>query len=209
MPRNVAILVFDDVEVLDFCGPFEVFSVCGQGSGESDFWVYTVAEKATITARNGLSVNPRFALEECPPPEILVVPGGGGFDADGNPFGSRKEMNNPVLLDWLARMAKPADIVLSVCTGALILAQARLLEGLAATTHHLSLDLLAEVAPNTKILSDQRIVDNGKVVASGGISAGIDAAFYVVARLLGEAKAQETADYMEYDWKPLQLPTSD
>src|SRR5262245_39102655 len=105
--RNVAILIFDDVEVLDFCGPFEVFSTTGQRQGPGAFQVYTVAEKSgPITARGGLSVNPAYTLADCPPPDILLVPGG---------FGTRREMHNAALTDWIKTVSESAELVLSVC----------------------------------------------------------------------------------------------
>ncbi|MBC7931738.1 MAG: DJ-1/PfpI family protein [Rubrivivax sp.] len=190
--KNVAVLIFDDVEVLDFCGPFEVFSVAGRRSDLKPFNVYTVAESAgPVIARNNLSVNPAHTFSDCPEPDILLVPGG---------YGTRKEMDNPVLIDWVKRCAAKSELVLSVCTGALILAKAGLLDGLAATTHHGAMQLLKEVAPRTEVLPSERIVDNGRIVLSAGISAGIDMSLYVVGRLLGEAQAKETAAYMEYDW---------
>jgi transcriptional regulator GlxA family with amidase domain len=192
-PRNVAILVFDDVEVLDFCGPFEVFSVTMRQDNVSPFNVYTVAEKSgPIMARNQLSINPRYTISDHPHPHILLVPGG---------YGTRREMYNTTLIDWIRSRSRESDLVLSVCTGALLLAKAGLLEGLAATTHHGAMELLREVAPNTTIQEDKRIVDNGKIVLSAGISAGIDMALYVVSKLLGEKQALKTAHYMEYDWK--------
>ena len=190
--RNVAILIFDEVEVLDFCGPFEVFSVTGRRSSLNPFHVYTVAQThKPVLARNNLSVNPSHTLSDCPEPDILLVPGG---------YGTRREMNNPTLIDWISRRAENAELVLSVCTGALLLAQAGLLDGLSATTHHGAIDLLREVAPGTTVLESERIVDNGRVIVSAGISAGIDMSLYVVGRLLGEEQAEETAAYMEYDW---------
>jgi transcriptional regulator GlxA family with amidase domain len=199
--RNVAILIFDDAEVLDFCGPFEVFSVTGKRAHSDPFNVYTVAENAVVSARNHLSINPTYSLETCPPPDILVVPGGGGRHADGTPFGTRREMLNENLLDWINQLYPTTEHILSVCTGALILAKANLIENMAATTHHGALDELRSAAPNTEIRADQRIVDNGKIIFSGGISAGIDAAFYLVAKLLGREAALETAKYMEYNWQ--------
>lgn len=191
--RNVAILVFDEVEVLDFCGPFEVFSVTGRRDDLNPFNVYTVAERSgPIIARNHLSVNPRYTISECPQPDILVVPGG---------YGARKEMHNTALIDWIKGCSEKAELVLSVCTGALLLAKAGLLEGLAATTHHRALELLKEVAPNTTIEGSKRFVDNGRIILSAGISAGIDMSLYVVAKLFGEEQALETTQYMEYDWK--------
>lgn len=192
--RNVAILIFDEVEVLDFCGPFEVFSVAGRSRDETPFNVYTVAERLEpVLARNGLSVNPRYTIGDCPPPDLVVVPGG---------YGARKEMHNPAVLEWINRCAESAELMLSVCTGALMLAKAGLLNGLAATTHHASFDLLREAAPSTTIREGARFVDNGKVITSAGISAGIDMSLYVVARLLGEEHARETAQRMEYRWQP-------
>lgn len=105
-------------------------------------------------------------------------------------------------MDWIKSCSQKTELLLSVCTGALMLAKAGLLEGLSATTHHGAFDLLQEVAPNTTIQREQRFVDNGKIILSAGISAGIDMSLYVVAKLLGEEQAWETAHYMEYDWKP-------
>ena len=200
--RNVAILIFDDVEVLDFCGPFEVFSVTGKQNSSDPFNVYTVAEKTPISARNNLSINPNYTFD-CPQPDILVVPGGGGRRADGTPFGTRREMQNETLLEWINKLYPNTEQVLSVCTGALILAKAGLAENIAATTHHDAFDELRAVAPNTEIREGDRIFDNGKIIFSGGISAGIDAAFYLVAKLLGKDAAKITATYMEYDWQEI------
>ena len=191
-PANVAILIFDEVELLDFCGPFEVFSVTGRHSNPVPFNVFTVAETAApILAHNQLSVNPRYTIQNCPPPDILLVPGG---------YGTRREMHNPVLIDWIKSQYPRVDLLLSVCTGALLLAKAELLEGLVATTHHGALDELRAVAPNTLIQPEKRFTDNGKIVLSAGISAGIDMSFHVVERLLGKEVALETAQHMEYDW---------
>jgi transcriptional regulator GlxA family with amidase domain len=193
-PRDVAILIFDEVEVLDFCGPFEVFSVAGRGDDFTPFTVYTVAEKSEpIMARNQLSVNPRYTIMDCPQPHILLVPGG---------YGTRREMYNTTLIDWIKNRSRGAELVLSVCTGALLLAKAGLLEGMAATTHHNAIELLKEVAPNTSIQEGKRIVDNGRIIVSAGISAGIDMSLYVISKLLGEEEALKTAQYMEYDWRP-------
>jgi transcriptional regulator GlxA family with amidase domain len=191
--RNVAILIFDDVEILDFCGPYEVFGVTGRHNNSQPFNVYTVAEQLKpIIARNQLSINPQYTIHECPPPDILLVPGG---------YGTRREMHNQVLINWIKQGFEHSELLLSVCTGALLLAKAQLLENLAATTHHLSIDLLKEVAPNTEIRMGDRFVDNGKIIVSAGISAGIDMSLYVVAKLLGKEEAIETAERMEYDWK--------
>ena len=111
-------------------------------------------------------------------------------------------MHNPVLIDWIRQASAKAELVLSVCTGALLLAKARLLDGLAATTHHGATDLLRQVAPKTTVHADHRFVDNGRVVCSAGIAAGIDMSLHVVARLLGSDVAEKTARQMEYPWQP-------
>lgn len=201
--RNLAIFLFDDVEVLDFAGPFEVFSVCGlRSGGEPPFHVYTVAEKTTITARNGLVVTPTHMLENCPPPDIFLIPGGGGIRPDGTPFGTRREMHNPVLLDWVRHRNATAELVLSVCTGSLVLGKAGLLDGLSATTHWKAVEAMQQAAPRTTLLPEKRWVDNGRIILSAGISAGIDMSFYVISKLLGAESALETAQYMQYEyWK--------
>jgi transcriptional regulator GlxA family with amidase domain len=201
--KKIAIVLFDDVEVLDFAGPFEVFSVCGRSAGNSvPFNVYTVAEKSTIIARNNLIITPNFLLSNCPKPDIFLIPGGGGYTADGTPFGSRREMDNLVLLDWIKEQNKTSELVLSVCTGSLILAKAGLLNGQSATTHHGAVEAMRAIAPNTKLLPEERWVDNGRIILSAGVSAGIDMSLYVISKLLGKQVADETARYMQYDhWK--------
>src|ERR1051326_595965 len=191
--RRVAIVIFDDVEVLDFCGPFEVFSVTGARQGRKPFVVHTVAEdKRTIVARGGLRVEPDHTFDDCPSAEILLVPGG---------YGTRREMNNPRMLAWVKDKAANAELVLSVCSGALILGKAGLLDGLTATTHHRALDELRAISPRINVDAARRFVDNGSVIVSAGISAGIDMSLYVVSRLLGRDQAADTARYMEYEWR--------
>ena len=192
--RNLAILIFEDVEVLDFCGPFEVFSVANRFTDPPAFRVFAVAERpGPVLTRGGLSVNPLHRLADCPRPDLLLVPGGQG---------TRREMHNAVLTDWIEARSQEAELVLSVCTGALLLAKAGLLDGLEATTHHGAIDLLRETAPKTTIHSDRRFVDNGRVVCSAGIAAGIDMGLHVVGRLLGRELAENTARQMEYPWQP-------
>jgi transcriptional regulator GlxA family with amidase domain len=198
MKKNIAILLFDDVEVLDFAGPYEVFAVTDELRGYAVFNVFTVAENVgTIRARNGLKVVPHFSREDCPSPHVLIVPGG---------FGTRALLNKPALLEWLRLKAKHAELVMSVCTGALVLAKAGLLDGLRATTHHGSFELLRSLAPRTEVLENERFVDNGRVLTAAGISAGIDCSLHVVERLLGSETAQATAREMEYhraDQRPI------
>jgi transcriptional regulator GlxA family with amidase domain len=190
MRRNVAILLFDDVEVLDFAGPFEVFAVTDELRGHDTFNVFTFAENlGTIRARNGLKVVPHFSREDCPSPQILIIPGGAG---------TRPLLHKPALLEWVRLKAKHAELTMSVCTGALVLAKAGLLDGLRATTHHECFDLLREVGPRTEVVETERFIDNDRILTAAGISAGIDCSLHVVERLLGADAANTTARYMEY-----------
>ena len=193
-PRTVGIFIFDDVEVLDFCGPFEVFSVAGRQIAPGTFEVFTVAASpGPLTARNGLSVNPQFAFCDAPAIDLLLIPGGQG---------TRPLLHDAAVIEWIGRQAASAELVLSVCTGALLLAKAGLLDRLSATTHHLALDLLRQTAPQATVRDDVRLVDNGRVITSAGVAAGIDMSFHVVARLLGQETAEATAKYIEYPWQP-------
>jgi len=190
MTRTLAIVIFDEVEVLDFCGPFEVFSVASRFVEPDAFHVRLVAEeKRPILTRGGMSVNPHDAIADCPRPDLLLVPGG---------LGARTEMHNPILIDWIRNASPTAELILSVCTGALLLAKADLLDGLEATTHHSAIELLQQTAPMTNIHADRRFIDNGRVICSAGIAAGIDMSLHIVARLLGNEIAGKTARQMEY-----------
>lgn len=193
MRRNIAILIFDNVEVLDFAGPFEVFAVSDELGERTLFRVFTVAETpGTIRTNNGLKIVPEHTFESAPLPEILVVPGG---------FGTRALLNKPSVLEWIRVRAKRAEIVASVCTGALLLAKAGLLDEQSVTTHYQCHDLLRELAPAAIVHEDKRFLDNGHIATSAGISAGIDLSLHLVARLQGVAVAEETARYMEYHWR--------
>jgi transcriptional regulator GlxA family with amidase domain len=194
---TVGIFIFDDVEVLDFAGPFEVFSrartVPGSDSRRSDdsapFEVFTVARShEPVTAIGGLRVIPAFAWTDAPPIDVLVVPGG---------FGTRPLLKDQPALDWIQSAAARASQVTSVCTGALLLAQTGLLQGKRATTHWAGLDLLGSIDPTIQVERDVRVVHDG-VFTSAGVSAGIDMAFAVVEALCGKAVADETAHYIEY-----------
>ena len=193
MKRNVAILIFDAVEVLDFAGPFEVFGVAGEMS-EGAFNVFTVAESpGTIRASHGLKLAASHTLESCPAPHVLVIPGG---------YGTRALLLRPGLLEWVQVKARSAEVVMSVCTGALVLARCGLLDGLRVTTHHGCLDLLRELAPAATVDPSARYHDNGKILTAAGISAGLDCSLHVVRRLLGAEVAVATARYMEYRENP-------
>lgn len=194
---EVGILIFDAVEVLDFAGPFEVFSrtrlVPGVESRRSDdsapFHVFTVAPtRGQVTASGGLRVIPDRDLNSGQRIDLLVVPGG---------FGTRALLKEPTVLDWIRRTAAGAKRVTSVCTGALLLARAGLLAGRRATTHWGSLDLLASLDSSIRVERAQRVVDDG-IVTSAGVSAGIDMALRVVEQMFGREVADETAHYIEY-----------
>jgi transcriptional regulator GlxA family with amidase domain len=190
--RKIAILIFDEVEVLDFCGPFEVLSVTNELDNYELFNVYTVAErKQTIRAKNGLKVLPDFSIRGAPAPDILLIPGGRG---------TRKLMHNSRILSWILTVAAGTELLLTVCTGSLVVAKTGLLDGLKATTHHEAISLLRETAPHSEILPTKRFIDNGSVIVSAGISAGVDMCLYLVARLHGVDIARRTARYMEYSW---------
>jgi transcriptional regulator GlxA family with amidase domain len=190
MKKTVAILLFPEVEVLDFAGPFEVFAVTDELRGYNTFQVITVAEtSAPIRARNGLRVLPDYTLATCPKPDLLIIPGG---------FGTRALLKNEPVLTWLRTQAASAELVMSVCTGAFLLAKLGLLDGLRATTHHECLGELRALAPAATLDATARFHDNGKILTAAGISAGIDCSLHVVARLLGPAAAAATARYMEY-----------
>lgn len=193
---SVGILVFEDVEVLDFCGPFEALSVA-TALGETDdaaqlFDVSIIAQTAeVVSCRNGLRVVPDYTIETHPPLDIVVIPGGRG---------TRRERKNPVILDWVARQATTAQLTTSVCTGAFLLAAVGLLEGKSATTHWGSIDWLRDNHPNVTVRDDVRWVDEGAIVTSAGVSAGIDMAIHLIDRLHGRAVAEQTARHMEYVW---------
>ncbi len=195
--RNVGILIFDGVEVLDFAGPYEVFSRTrlepGVASRRSDetapFQVFTVARSVdTVTATGGLRVIPDHSFDNAPRIDVLVVPGG---------FGTRRLLDDAQTLLWIERSAKAAVEVTSVCTGSLLLAKAGLLRGRRATTHWGALDLLHELDPSIAVERDARVVFDG-VISSAGVASGIDMALDLVARLHGEAVADETSRYIEY-----------
>ncbi len=193
--KRVGILIFPAVEVLDFCGPYEVFSVTRLNEERrrdetSPFEVLLVAQSGEpVVATGGLRVIPDATLETCPPLDILVVPGG---------WGTRKEISNQRLLTWISERAKQVETLTSVCTGAMLLGQAGLLDGRRATTHWRSLDRMGQAFPAVTVEAKLHVVEDGDVLTSAGISAGIDIALRVVARYFGDAVGRATARHMEY-----------
>ena len=191
---TVGILIFDDVEVLDFCGPFEVFSgassVGEPGEHRQLFQVVIIAEEdRIITCSGGLQVKPGASIENHPPLDILVVPGGG----------VSRELSNPHVLEWIGRQDQQTRLTTSVCTGAFLLAECGLLNQRRATTHWTAIEMMRQRYPAVEMLANTRIVDEGHIITSAGVSAGIDMSLHVVSRLFGEEVAAQTARYMEYE----------
>ena len=194
---SVGIVLFDDVEVLDFCGPFEVFSVTRQDSGGhgdpvAPYAVRLVSETmGEVRTVGGMRVMPHTSFDGCPPLDVLVVPGG---------WGTRAQLGNEAMLGFLRDRSADVPLLTSVCTGSLLLAKAGLLEGRRATTHWQVLDLMAEMFPGVTVERGLHVVEDGDMVTSAGISAGIDMALRVVERQLGESTARATARQMEYPY---------
>ena len=190
--RNLAILVFDGVQIIDYTGPFETFGHVHNGDAHA-FNIYTVSEKTNaITTAMGMSVNPKYSFENAPEPDVLLIPGG---NVEG-------QLENPIVIKWVQDKAKNAEVVLSVCNGAFILAKAGLLDGLEATTTANLIPLFREFAPKTRVVEDRRFVDNGKIVTAAGLTSGIDGSLHVIERLFGKGTAQMAALGMEYNWDP-------
>lgn len=193
--KVVGIVIFPEVEVLDFCGPYEVFSVVRLNEDRrreesSPFQVLLVAETlVAVEAAGGMRVLPDCTLADCPQLDILVAPGG---------WGTRWQIQNETLIGWLSQRGRQVETLASVCTGALLLGKAGLLDGRRATTHWRSLAWLRESFPLVTVEEHLRVVEDGHILTSAGISAGIDLALKVVARYFGEAVAQATARHMEY-----------
>ena len=185
---TVALFLYDGVELLDFSGPGEVF---GATAG---FDVYTVStDGKEITSQGFVKVKPEYSIETAPRPDIVVWPGGG--------TGPTSE--NPAVLNWINKLSADGSMNMSVCTGANILASAGLLDGLNVTTWHGFTDRLQEIVPSSTVHENTRFVDSGNILTTAGVSAGIDGALHMVARIKGHDVAKSTARYMEYDkWEP-------
>jgi transcriptional regulator GlxA family with amidase domain len=199
MTKPVGIYVFDEVEVLDFAGPFEVFSTASRVKARlvpespAPFEVFTVAATAgTVRARGNLGIVPHFNLKNHPPLDILIVPGGV----------VTSELQRDHVIGWIKQASQSALITASVCTGAFLLAQAGLLNDKQATTHWEDLDNLQAMFPKLAVVRDVRWVDSGTIVTAAGISAGIDMSLHLVARVESEELARQTAHQMEFAWTP-------
>ena len=179
----------DGVEVLDFAGPMEVFAYAG-------FHIFTVSRnKEPITSQGFLKILPDYSIDDAPPADILAFFGGNSGEPSGD----------PAVISWIKSRETATRYFFSVCTGAFILGKAGILDHLTATTFHSEIERLRSTLPDTRVLADTRFVDNGHVITTAGISAGMDGALHLVSRLNGEDAAREVAFYMEYDkWIPNQ-----
>ena len=189
---NVGIFVFDDVEVLDFAGPFQVFTTAQRvARPDTPFATFTVGQSAEVLARGGLTIEPSYIVGREPHIDVLIVPGGVVTD----------ELAKPAVIDWIAARSARAQLTASVCTGAFLLAKAGVLDGKKATTHWEDIDDFRKSFPGIPIDAEARFVDEGRIVTSAGISAGIDMSLHLVERLAGEPLARRTARQMDYRWQ--------
>lgn len=194
--NNVGIFLFDNIELLDFAGPYEVFSVTSELNGHQLFNVFTIScDGSEIRSVNGLRIAPDFSFANHPPVDILVIPGG---------VGTKAEIAKQEVLKWIHETYRNSHITMSVCSGARILGILGLLDHLESTTHHEVVAHLRDLAPDTIIRQDKRFTDNDNIMTSGGISAGIDLSLHIVKKLYGEEIVNKTLRYMEYgDWQLL------
>lgn len=191
MTRTVQILAFDDMEVLDYAGPYEAFNVAGE-LGAGAFRVHSVGVSDRPVGRGGFGVRPTYSLADAPRADILVIPGGRGT----RPLATDRD-----LLDWVRDRAATAELLLTVCTGALIAGAAGLLDGLPSTTHHDAWDELASIAPATTVRRGPRFVQSSdRVWTSAGVSAGVDLALEIITRLESESLRDQVTTEMEWCW---------
>jgi len=194
--KNVAVFLYNGVEILDFSGPVEVFEIAGLFRKDSKYQTHVYTFSLTgepVLSQGCITVNPDYSINNCPEPDIVVLPGGS----------SGKVNNNKKFLSWLKELYKKDKTLMSVCTGAFMLSNAHLLDGKDATTWHGAIDRLRKKTPKAKIHTGVRFVDNGNIITTAGVSAGIDGALHLVSRMFGKGAAEETAKYMEYDkWVP-------
>ncbi len=189
---KIAIFIFPDVETLDFCGPLEVFTAVNMACENDFFEVYTFAENLQpIKTINGLRVIPDYQLSNVPQPDILIIPGGNGI---------RALIENTRVLKVLQQLYDGSEYTFSVCSGARIPAVLGWLDGKKFTTHHSVFDDVQKLAPKALISPNSRFTDNGKILTSAGVAAGIDLSFYLLQKIHGTEVAQKTARYMEYPW---------
>ena len=187
----VGVALFDGAEELDWAGPWEVLAAWATQWPDDGVRVFTLArESREVTCAKGLRVLPDQTWETAPPLDVLVYPGGRG---------TRAELRDEAVLDWVRGISRSGAVVASVCTGSLVLAAAGLLDGKPATTHWQSLELLPTLGTDIEVRPEDRFVDNGAVITAAGVSAGIDMALHLVARLHSEERAREVRRYIQYD----------
>lgn len=192
--KQIGILLFSDVEELDAIGPWEVFAYWTRAYPQDDYAVSCLSRSGgLVRCAKGLTVQAHYSFADAPPLEVLLYPGGRG---------TRPQLHDDLQLDWVRRQREAVPLMTSVCTGSLVYAAAGLLTGRPATTHWASLDRLAELDPSIDIRPDERFVDDGDIVTSAGISAGIDMALHLVARLAGVDRAREVRHGIQYDPAP-------
>ncbi|HIG71200.1 MAG: DJ-1/PfpI family protein [Myxococcales bacterium] len=188
---TVGIVLFTDAEELDWAGPYEVFTMAALGQ---DIEVVTIAEKKELVrGAKGLRVMPDHSFEDAPALDVVLVPGGQG---------SRVEMENTAMLEWLQGVAPSCTWVTSVCTGAAILVKAGLAKGCKVTTHWGYIDQLRELAGDCVVLEKTRYVRDGRLVTAAGVSAGIDMSLWLVGQMFSPDHARNTQRMMEYDPAP-------
>jgi transcriptional regulator GlxA family with amidase domain len=193
-PQHIGILLFDGVEELDAVGPWEVLAWWTQNHPEDGYDVFCLSNAGgMVRCAKGLVVEAHYSFATTPPLDVLIYPGGRG---------TRPHLEDAAQLDWVRRQRDNTPLMTSVCTGSLVYAAAGLLTGRPATTHWASLERLAQIDPSIEVRSDERFVDDGNVVTAAGVSAGIDMALHLVARLAGDARAREVRRGIEYDPLP-------
>jgi transcriptional regulator GlxA family with amidase domain len=191
---RIAVALFDGAEELDWAGPWEVLAAWAQGWPDDGVEVFTVARDAgPVTCAKGLRVLPDLTPESAPPIDVLVYPGGAG---------TRRELGDEAVLEWLRGLRAGGTLMTSVCTGSLVFASAGLLDGRPATTWWGALETLAGLGTGIDVRSEDRFVDSGDVVTAAGVSAGIDMALHLVARLHSVERAREVRRYIQYDPAP-------
>jgi transcriptional regulator GlxA family with amidase domain len=193
-PTRIGFFLFDGAEELDWAGPWEVLAAWSRGWPDDSIDTFTLARTAeAVTCAKGLRVLPDHTRESAPAIDVLIYPGGRG---------TREHIGDEDITGWLRRLAAGDTLLASVCTGSLVFADAGLLDGLPATTHWGSLDILATLGQGIEIRPDDRFVDNGAVVTAAGVSAGIDMALHLIARLHSVDRAREVRRYIQYDPEP-------
>jgi len=189
---TIGLLIFDGAEELDFVGPWEVFTMAAKV--RDDIRVVTIAERAgPVACAKGMRVLPDHTLADAPQLDVVMVPGG---------IGTRREVDNPVVIDWLRRIAPGLRWVTSVCTGALLLCEAGLARGRRVTTHWAFIEDLRKRYPDVEVLAGVRYVRDENVCTAAGVSAGIDLALWLTGQIWGIDTARKTQRAMEYDPAP-------